>query len=197
MGLVQRPDLPERIRRAFGLREPGVGATISPEIVPVVLVDDLTGPSIDEGYPRTALARMVNPAAAGLYSTAIIVNPPESRVDVLISSFWIEVIAGGVSYSMRSGLVSTLPAPIAAGSEIHFLDRRVSGLPGARIEYHQTAGYLTADFIIVLNTPSIGLLNIPLGLTLPPGRWFGASRTVVNQTITAWWWWTERLRTTT
>lgn len=196
MALIQRADLVERMRRAFGLRERGVGSTVSPELVPVVIVEDLTGPSIDEGYPREALAIVSAGASAGVYSEVFLYNPEGSAVDLIVELLWTRMSASGTGI-VRLGATTALNNLLGTQTERLNQDMRVQAIPNGRIDSRNQAAVVTATRTFSLFQQSTSWQANPVAITLPPGTYLSFVPQANNTGAYIMAWWTERLRTTT
>lgn len=196
MAIIQRPGIGERIRRAFGILQTGEFATISPELVPVVLAEDLTGPSIDEGYPRLAVGTRALAASVGEFSEIYLVNPAGAQSDVLLEEIWARV-AGAVQdiqvYTGAVGILADMIGAVATGA-IN-LDLRTNLRPAAYIDARQENNVLGTN-ILRVNSQQTALYNIfPLQFTIPPGQWVSLSAGSLNQPFEILFFFTERLRT--
>lgn len=198
MSLIQRADLAERFRRAFGLRGSSSLGTVSDELVPVVLVEDLTGPSIDIGYPRLAFGQDQLNASVGEISEIFLVNPPDSRVDVITSQIWFRDTAGAATVILSSGLVSILALMMGAGTYgdcVNF-DLRGNPAPTAYIDRRQEAATIGTVRSWLLSHSVSELTTFPLQWTIPPGHWISFTSGANNRGLEVVFWFYERLRTT-
>lgn len=197
MPMIQRADLVERIRRAFNLVGAGsAGQSLSPELVPVVLVDDLTEPSIDEGYPRDAASYMGAGASVGVFSECFLINPAGSQVDLILYGWW-AASSATTSYNLRAGSVADLTNLIGSQTYRFNLDLRTQLRPNAGINTRNQAAVVTGDILMVFaaTTALYSGPFIPLSVTVPPGKFLSIVPVANN---TAMYWvpiWKERLRT--
>ena len=196
MGLIQRADLPEKIRRAFGIREKGVGSTISPEIVPVVLVEDLTGPTIDTGYPRLVFGSVASGASAGVYSESFIINPLGAQTDFVLNELWVKLTSSGILY-LRTGVVGSLNNMLGTQDLIWNQDLRTQARPGAYVDSRNEAATVVAERYISLYVVSSAFTVLPTQHTLGPGDWISIYAASYNVGTDLLLWGYERLRTTT
>jgi len=200
VGLIQRADLTERIRRAFGIRESGVGATISPEIVPVVLVEDLTGPSVDQGLPTEAFCRITAGASAGVFSECFLVNRAGSAVDLVLSQIWLQRSAAG-QLTLSYGHVNALNNLFTL-NEMRYLDFRLGfslkTRPVAQTYSRNQAAVVSADTICAVHAPATpNYTTLPFPATLGPSQFLSIVPDANNTGCTVQIAWVERLRTTT
>lgn len=196
MALIQRADLVERMRRAFGLRERGVGSTVSPELVPVILVEDLTGPSIDEGYPRFATAYSAAGASVGVFSEVFLINPAGSSVDLVLQEIWGARDGTAGDIQIRTGNAAALNNLLNTQTIRSNLDLRVQRFPNATVNSRNQAAVIGSqwEFHVVGVAPT--WVVIPSQYTVPPGSWISLVPTGNNTGIRARFYWYERLRTT-
>ena len=198
MGIIQRADLPERIRRAFGIREAGVGSTVSPEIVPVAVVEDLTGPAIDTGFPRSAISRGAVGASVGVYSEMFLINPEGSRVDVILEMAWLRNLTSATDTGVRAGTVGQLNNMLGTQTLTWNTDQRLSAKkPNAYIDSRNQAAAVGTLYLTLIGLSTSTYLEAPLNITLGPGDWVSFTPSIVNAGIDTWFFWYERLRTTT
>lgn len=199
MAIIQRSDLVERIRRAFGLREQGVGATLSPELVPVVLVDDLTGPSIDTGFPRDVVGRASAGASVGVFAEALVTNPDDSRVDLVLYELWVRRINTAGTFQVRWGANTSLSSLLGTQGWMQNEDLRVrNNNANTRLDARNQAAVMTPSKVLYQQlTTSTSFTVLPLQVTLPPGYWLEAHPAVNNEGVEVVFWGYERLRTTT
>lgn len=195
MALIQRSDLVERIRRAFGLREAGVGSTVSPELVPVILVDDLTGPSIDEGYPRNVVGKVQAGQSVGVYAEVFLI--PQGTADLVVTELWIRRgnTTGGVYISR--GLTANLNNLLGTQPPLRNMDLRVETVANTRTDSRNQAGLSTMTTILELGSVPTTYVSFPGGFTVPPGSFLNVVPTGNNEGIEVIVWGYERLRTTT
>jgi hypothetical protein len=199
MPLLQRAEIAERIRRAFGLRAgEGAGASLSPELVPVVLVEDLTGPSIDEGYPRLCVARSVAGQSVGVFAECFLINRAQTQVDLILSEIWVRRGNTAGLITLHSGLESNLNALLDTNTTRSNLDLRVQLRPNATVNSRNQAAKSTPSNLHLTVTAAVAdWVILPTQFTVPPGMWISVSPDINNEACLALFFWTERLRTTT
>lgn len=195
MGLIQRADLVERIRRAFAIRESGVGATMSPEIVPVVIVDDLTGPTIDEGYPRDCVCQVEAGASVGVMAESFLINRVGSSVDLIIKELWGRIGAPGGNLWIRTGVFASLNNMLGTQTYRSNLDRRVQLRPNSYVDSRNQAANVTGDTHLIYPVTQAVTYVFPLQFTLPPGTWLGIVPGTNNTSSALFVYYQERLRT--
>ena len=125
MAIINRPDLVEKLRAAFGVITGQIGGTISDEIIPVVIVENVDGPDVvSTQHPVTAIGHSDSAAAVGFFSKVGLQNPVDSGIDIFVERL-AYMAAGNQSASLRTGVIAASPN---AGLQ-SFLDLRVVGNP--------------------------------------------------------------------
>jgi hypothetical protein len=100
MAEIQRPDLVAKIRKAFEISAPDPVATLAPEIVPIVITEDLSKTDLGQtekhcvGYGGQA-------ATASKYSQVLLWNPAESGVDGYLDWLSMYDSSGASVWSVR------------------------------------------------------------------------------------------------
>jgi len=195
MGLIQKPGIGERIRRAFGIREMGEFQSVSPEIVPVVLVEDVTGPTIDEGYPHECLAHVIAGQSAGVMAEIFLINPASSRVDLVVNEAWLNRPSLAGNCYMRTGAESLLNNLLGTQVDIVNMDRRLQLRPNGRVDSRNQAAAIAGDILLRnLWVDDVIYTILPLAITLPPGTFLSFHPSANNNSIYGTIWFTERLR---
>jgi len=194
MARVQRPDLPERLRRALSLREPGTGSTVSPEIVPVIILDDLTTPAVDEGYPREVFGRVSAGASVGVFSEIFLINPEASRVDLILYEFWCRRPSGGGGIQLRYGQSSALNNLLGTQTQRFNLDLRVPLRPDARVDSRNQAAVIGTNMANLDYVPQNEFVIFPMRFTIPPDYWISLVPQANNNAIEGYFYFIERLR---
>ena len=197
MGLIQRADLAERIRRAFGIREAGVGTTLSAEIVPVVVVEDLTGPAIDQGYPRLCCGEAAAGASVGVMAESFLINPPNSRVDLIVHQWWTILRSGTEAIVIRTGTQAILADMIGTTVNFFNFDLRTQLRPGAYCDTRNEAAAIGTVLLTGLHQIVDTWYEYPFRFTIPPGEWISVAPSTNNRAVRSLFLWEERLRTTT
>jgi len=191
MGLVERPSLVEKARRAFGIIQSGFGSTVSDELVPVVLVDDVTGPdTVSQGYPRYAFGNPQKAAVALENGMCILRNPTGSGVRIFVDTVAITLAAAGLC-SVRRALPGVVT--FAASARKQWADWRVpvASQPAAQMGTDSAIGLLGTAFMS-FRLPDTGTFTVPLGITIEPGNDdLVIGDAVVNQAIEAVFWFRE------
>lgn len=193
MPVIQRSELVEKIRRAFNLLGKDVGNTISPELVPVVLVEDLTGPTISEGYPRRAIGQSSAGASVGVFSENFIINPTGSTVDLVIDEVWLKRSTAG-QLRLYLGDVSALNNLLGTQTKRWNVDCRTQTRPSANVDSRNQAALVTYNRDWIYDCEAGRWLVVPIQATLPPGKYLGVAPTASNLGCDLFGYWTERLR---
>lgn len=130
MPIIQRPDLVAKVRQTYDLLGPDAISTISPEMVAVVLVDDLTrekpvGKRAHGGYGFSA-----NPVNVGMVGVR---NPQGSGVDLYVEqvSMW---SAAGTTLTLAEDYL-----PNQTSSQYAWKDQNELGEPTGILCYQDVA----------------------------------------------------------
>jgi len=196
VGLIQRAEIAERLRRAFNLQAAeGIGTTISPEIVPVVLVEDVTGPTVGEGYPHKSFGYQIVTASALVFSENMILNPINASVDLIVEEVWLWRTAAVGVIDIRKVLVVNIGAAFLRRYARN-ADLRLQPETNVQMWYRQQAAVLAGNYIMeALNVPITGApLILPLNATVPPGVILEFVPDVVNEGCNLMWFGYERVR---
>jgi len=165
MALIQVPDIARKLARRFGIDGPAPADTLAPEIVPVVLVEDLTAPDEeDSGYERTCIGKQSVGALAANYSYVQLYNPSGSGVLVVVEAMILSV-GGNSAISIRN--YDT--AATSLGTDLSFRDRRLSGAPAAQVRYVQSGANL-GDAVAQAFAVGNDQYLTPLDFLLSPGK---------------------------
>lgn len=163
MALIQRADLVEKIRALFGVVQGQVGGQLVDEIIPVVIVEDVSGPDqVSTQHPLRAMGSSNSAAAVGFLSKVGLQNPPGSNIDIFLER--LDLLAANASVILRQGVIAASPS---AGIK-QWKDRRVDGNPVGIIWDENATGTLGSQ-VQVVRIVSNTLVTIQLGLTLEPG----------------------------
>ena len=190
MALIQRADLVEKIRELFGVTQGGVGGQIVDEIIPVVIVEDVSGPdTISTQHPLRAMGESSSQADASFFSKVGLQNPVGSETDIFLERIDVmNGLAGPVT--IRAGVIAASPN---AGIK-RWKDNRVDGNPiGIVWDENATAslGTLVQRVRVIANT----FLPVQLGLTLEPGDSVHVQGDAINLAVTnTAFHWIERIR---
>jgi len=180
--IIQRPDLVAKIRKAYDLAGPDAIATISPELVPVVVVDELER----DGDPyKRCIGFREQTAVAGQYGEVCLFNPADSGVDLEVEE--IRAHGGGTDYPHLAVYNAQLAG---AGTRAN----RNTGLPGepsatvAGATAAVPAGASIAKFGFTTNG---NLLVLNPRYRVPPGEGIGIKANTVNLLYIVSFWWSE------
>ena len=140
---IQNPEIVRNIEKRYGLKGyPGPGI-LSPEIVPVTLVDDLTDEFNVERHPYAGYATQLG--AGGEYGTVQLYNQPSSGKIIEIDTVWVNVSTNQGYWRFR---VSNGVSYAAASTQTCALDGRSSTLHNAQMRHESVAGQITAAHLI-------------------------------------------------
>lgn len=184
---IQTSDPGRKLQERYDLVGPPPSPFLSPELVPVVLVDDLTELSVlDRTFERPATVNESSPPVVAAVSVIAFDNPVDSGVLAIME--W-GLFNGDSDYLLQVFLSATLAGILDNGS---WRDSRISGQPVCGVGPTSEAQTLR-DFQISIDASEAEAFNI---LTLPfivsPGFSLRFAGTVDNSAITAQLLWRER-----
>lgn len=181
---IQSPDPGRKLQQRYNL----IGATaapfLSPELVPVVIVDDL---SQEAPGVRFASAAAQESGAAGVNSQTRLTNPTSSGVLIEQIRLELSTINSDSWFMFQNG------PTLSTGITSFFQDRRVSGSPIGEVTHGVDVG-------VVTNTVAGGrgsttraaiIIGFP-NYVLEPGTRLHFFYSALNETMTFWWAWGER-----
>jgi len=188
--IIQRPDLVAKVRKSFELTGPDAVSTISPELVPVVLVEDIT--ERDPTYlDKYCIEGAYKAAVAAQYTSSALWNPADSGIDLILDEMRV-MGTGTDAYTIR--FWNSDPGAVSGtGAANRGIGR--SGTPTARVRTNNAAAPLgaTVGYERYQNT-TIVLFRKEGLVRLQPGEGFGFTNNTVNLPHFALYLWRERLR---
>jgi len=124
--IIQNPEAAEKLRVRYKLREP-YAPTLAEEVVPVTVVDDLSGPSENRGYPRGAIG-FASPAAGGAGTKAQVIFVPRINQGLVyrLDAILIRAVVDGL-YRVRVGLDAV--GLSTSTVSLSYADLRLGGSP--------------------------------------------------------------------
>lgn len=165
MPIIQRPDLVAKIRTAFDLGGPDAINTISPEVVPVVLLEDLVSRRDPSSSVLFAIGRT---AATGANSNQVqLWNPVGSGIIVILKAIFPMVTAAIANVDIR--LDTNEYTALATGTNRN-LGR--SGAPAAELR-SQSVVVPTGGSIIYLRMERTFRGMITFDYAIPEGQGVG------------------------
>lgn len=177
-----RPEVSEALRKRYDTDVPATFETIAPELVPVIIAEDLQA---RESVERYAHGGQISSAVAGQYSHTGIYNPVGSGVLVYVDRVTVYLSASGLFWFRRDGGLTT----VSAQSQLQ--DRRLSPqLCAAQIRHETNAALQGAGIFRIrclANTPIV----IQLHAVLDENDGFNVANATVNADIGAVWNWRE------
>jgi len=190
VALIQRADLVEKIRELFGVVQGAVGGQIVDEIIPVVIVEDVSGPDqVSTQHPLRAMGESSSQAAATFFSKVGLQNPVVSEVDIFLERIALTVSTSG-NIDIRQGVIAASPN---AGIQF-WKDRRVQGNP-IGIVWDENATVSLGTLVMRPRIIANVTLDVQLGLTLAPGDSVHVQATAANLALTnQTFHWVERIR---
>lgn len=194
MADIQTPDPANKLRRQYRSRNLG-GLFLAEELVPVSIVDDLSGSGVaDRGYPRDAIGEVsVAAGGAGNFSQAWWV-PTGNAIVAKLHRILIHNFLGARTYSFFIGTEATgVPTGLTQVTSLSFLDARLPDFPniflGSRNNAAATQGLRVGTF----NTGGQTTPEIPVGLVGSFGGGFGVIAGAANEAMIVTFYWTEYL----
>lgn len=182
----QNPDHVRKIISEFQLKGQNLVPTVTGEIVPTVLVADLTAES--RASDRLAWAGLIGAASgAGKQNVFVLENPAGTAVLAILEGLYLEGLVAGV-FAIR-----LINAVAGAGTDGQWRDGRLQGEPACKVVRSTPA-------TIVLTAPQFtcGARNtdipsrIDLNIIIPPGWYVQALQEEANDTALATFFWRER-----
>ncbi len=153
---IQSPEPGRKLQQRYNL----VGSTpspfLSPELVPVVLVDDLSKEeSLDEPFERQAVQFSTESGAAGFYSEISLTNPTSSGVLLLCDSFSPNATQGFLHIGFFTG-----PGGVSTTFR-EWRDNRISGTPICGLTNSQTAAPPSGAYRQFVTTANNRIYSLP------------------------------------
>lgn len=187
MPIIQRPDLVAKVRKAYELAGPDAIASISPELVPVVLVDDLTlrDPGLATIY---AIGHGTQSGVAGEYPTVELWNPVGSGVDGYLEAIEFHNPSTGGVFEVRLWTA----APTTAATTVN-TQMGAAGTPALYVGIRSDAVPVGAVFHRYRQT-STDQRHFPFPFRITEGIGISVTFELVNNTIRGTFWWSETTR---
>lgn len=181
-----RADLANALRRRFSVYGDAGFDTISPEIVPIVLVDDLRQEPF--GSWRPAMHGTTQAGVAGQYSYIQLYNPAGS-----LTQLYVEYV---VAVTTVAGLVRLAHGATELGvtDPVRFRDSRTRGRPVAHVNPATNASLAINAQVGRWVAPANHPVLMPIEYTLEPGEGLSVNWEVVNAALTGMFFWRERTR---
>lgn len=184
MPRIQKADLVGKIRRAYGLRGTEGPETISPEIVPVAIVDEL----ISQGGVRIpAISYAFQNAIAAKYSNSMIFNPADSGRIIRVESCFATPNGATIWYAgFRDSVLTTNYIG-------RWRDRTQSGKPVAQV-YSDTLSATGVTTLLATGRMASSVHHeFPVDVVLEPGQGWILELGTVNLALLMTWFWTEEV----
>lgn len=186
MPRIQDPRLSENLRRRFQIKGADWIDTLAPELVGVVLVDDMTGPELERYFIRGDGRGAVG---VGTYNTWQIDNPAGSGKLVRVTAGMLTLAdANGWRANFAQGDLSTTLADGFA------LDRRDTAGPAARCRYENLGAQILAPIWHAEDSIAQETFNILAGhhVFLMPGDQLTVQLETAQIAGSHQWYWSER-----
>jgi hypothetical protein len=179
----QNPDHVRKLIEEFQLKGANLIPTITGEIVPTVLVADLTAEA--RAADRLCSGGRIGAAAgAGDINSITLYNPGNSGVLCLLDEIWVAPETADVV-----GLVITKGIP-GTGTFQAFRDTRIPGEPVCGSTAATPAGIVLG--IPQYAVPATVTTRIPVRYAIGPGYYFGVLQVKQNETLVVNFMWRER-----
>lgn len=133
MPIIQRPDLVAKIRKKYELTGPDAVSTISPELVPVVILENLA--EQDPGDSKKYCAGGGTVAAAVNVNYVHLYNPVGSGMEIRLRRFRVGVSSSRlITLRYSNGMAGTTPY-----GAVYNRNLGQSGTPAALLQFLDTA----------------------------------------------------------
>jgi len=194
MADIQTPDPANKLRRQYKSKTLG-GLFLAEEIVPVTIVDDLSGPGIaDRGYPRACIGETGTAAVAAQLGEHWWVTSNRvtvSRLDrMIISCNSTRGFALLIAPEVGVGLAGLTDSVLKSFTDLRVADQTPNDFIQARtVAAGGEQGNVVGFFDSLANVP----LVLDIGAIGSFGGGFGVSCDTVNIAFQTNWFWTEFL----
>ncbi len=185
---LQSSDPGRKLALRYSLVGGGIAPFLSPELVPVVVVDDLTQDDVRAlEFQRGCMANEVNAGVVARFPRVGLQNPTGSGV--LATLEWVYV-GGSGSFQLE---VSPFIGDNVIADHGAFRDTRIPGAPVCGMFQADVAGSAELDFLIDIvitgNSPN-QIFNLPI--VFGPGSFVDFRGSVLDTTLTVQAMWKER-----
>lgn len=184
---IQSPDPGRKLQERYNLVGEGPTPFLSPEIVPVAIVDDLTEADVfSQEFERTAVGFITAVANAGERAVMDLRNPPGSNLLFITEDM---AFNGDIAQSLLYFLEDT--GPDVDSDNTAWRDGRVSGNPRGQVVGSSFSGALptaTDRRFMELNVPNL----LPLRYVINPGVRLRILALTTDTTIQITLYWRER-----
>lgn len=193
MADIQVPEPTRKLRRQYKSRDLE-SLSLAEELVPVTLVDDLSGPGIaDRGYPRACVGEVGVGAVAGQVGVAYWIpsgTAVVSRLDRLsIASGTSDNYAFLVVPEVGPGVTGLTDSPLKS-----FTDLRVAGaLPNSFIQGRNIVSPAVGQVVGFVRLLANTAFELKVGAIGSVGGAFGITNAINNVPFQVTFWWTEYL----
>lgn len=186
---IQTTDVGRKLQRRYQLLGPPPTPFLSPELVPVVIVDDLTDLDVLEATferPCEGMAT-INAPAVGSDAINALVNPADSGIVATVEWVLIEV---AVAMHIEVEIRTTVTANVFGTRG--FRDTRVAGTPACAF-FQGSEVQTTPTRYFFIHEPTQRDRQIFLPWVVAPGSALVLHAGSDNQELRSAWFWTERL----
>jgi len=175
---------------------PGID-TVAPELLPVLVVGDLTRPESAGGKTRLGIGTATQAGAASNYAQVQLWNPDNSGVDVVLQKAWVALGGAGIfQLQVFDTALTTLSAKRRYADQPFFTKATAPTLylPNAQVRnQNHTAIYGTQIGEWRVSTVDSFLVE-GLLVRLPPGRGLHFAAQAANINLYCDYWWEEQPR---
>ena len=179
----------------MGAKGPSSIDTVSPEIVPVINVADLSGQDLSARQEVYKMGFTVQAGVAAEYPHCQLFNPATSGIALVVDSAWVRVANNAfwqvriydTAITTQGGNLSTVDVP---GDDAFTWGGGAADSVG-QIRTQSNAAVLGSIIINNAWSQSTDSDLVPLGIRLLPGRGIVFVCTTVNTSLTVSWAWRE------
>ena len=180
---IQSPDPGRKLQERYNLVGSSPAPFLSPELVPVVLIDDLTE---EEPGLRFASEAQFQSAVVGAQSQTSLVN--RNGANVIIENIKFQFSTNTIG----NWLIAGAGPALSVGLTPEWLDRRNAGNPSALVSKGTEVGVVTPDFARGGALASTMIVLDLEGLVLGNGQKAHFLLVGNNRSMEFYWRWTER-----
>ncbi len=187
---IQGSDAARKLQLRYGLLGGSPSPFLSPELVPVVVVDDLTGFDVlDPTFQRPYQAEIQAVGAPALRAVILVINPANSGVLMTLKR-----MSGACNVESAVNLLSSSGGTITTAG--FSMDSRVAARGACGLAAVQLAGIGAGQMFFELGTAvDSPRLNdhLDFNFVLSPGRSLLITESIINDTMRMNFEWFERL----